>query len=112
MVEGQAGADGPGRTLDAEARPREAGRRRFGAEGDGDRHPGVRVQDHIGIDRRFGLIRIFAVTHAAAHDGGQLEDLLDPGNLASSVAADTAYRSAADLALLDRRGLVPPIPAT
>ena len=33
--------------------------------------------------------------------------MLDPDNLASGVWADTAYRSAANLKLLDRRGLVP-----
>ena len=49
-------------------------------------------------------MRRFAVTHAAAHDGGQLGRLLDRGNLASSVWADTAYRSMANLGLLDRRG--------
>ena len=69
--------------------------------------PAFGYKNHIGIDQRFGLIRTFAVTHAAAHDGGQLEGLLDPDNLASGVWADTAYRSAANLALLDRRGLVP-----
>jgi hypothetical protein len=47
--------------------------------------------------------------------GGQIVDatiieawpLLDGDNLASSVWADTAYRSQANLRLLDRRGLVP-----
>ena len=33
--------------------------------------------------------------------------MLDPGNTASSVWADTAYRSAANIALLERRGLKP-----
>jgi IS5 family transposase len=33
--------------------------------------------------------------------------VLDPDNTASDVWADTAYRSAANLALLERRGLVP-----
>ena len=69
--------------------------------------PAFGYKNHIGIDRRFGLICTFAVTHAAAHDGGQLAGLLDPDNLASGVWADTAYRSAANIALLDRRGLVP-----
>jgi IS5 family transposase len=62
---------------------------------------------HLEIDRRHGFIRRFAVTDAAAHDGGQLGTLLDPDNTASSVWADTAYRSAANVALLTRRGLVP-----
>jgi transposase, IS5 family len=52
-------------------------------------------KNHIGIDRRFGFIRCFSVTDAAAHDGGQLHRLLDPDNTARGVWADTAYRSAA-----------------
>jgi IS5 family transposase len=64
-------------------------------------------KNHLGIDRRHGFIRTFAVTNAAAHDGRQLGALLDPRNTASPVWADTAYRSAANAALLARRGLVP-----
>jgi transposase, IS5 family len=64
-------------------------------------------KNHLGIDRRHGFIRSFAVTDAAAHDGGQLGKLLDPHNTASGVWADSAYRSAANAALLARRGLVP-----
>jgi IS5 family transposase len=62
-------------------------------------------KSHIGIDRRHGLIRSWTVTHAAAHDGGQLPDLLDAGNTASEVWADSAYRSGANLAALAKRGL-------
>ena len=51
--------------------------------------------------------RRYTVTHAAAYDGGQLGAVLDGDNTASDVWADTAYRSAANLALLDRRGLKP-----
>lgn len=69
--------------------------------------PAFGYKSHVGVDRRFGLIRTFTVTHAATYDGGQLAGLLDPDNLASGVWADTAYRSAANLALLDRHGLVP-----
>jgi transposase, IS5 family len=64
-------------------------------------------KNHLGIDRRHGFIRSFTVTDAATHDGGQLANLLDPDNTASPVWADTAYRSAANVALLARRGLVP-----
>jgi IS5 family transposase len=64
-------------------------------------------KNHLGIDRRHGFIRRFVVTDAASHDGRQLGRLLDPKNTASSVWADTAYRSAANVALLARRGLVP-----
>jgi len=89
------------------------GRRRSAA---GDRQVRVTAEilipmfgykNHLGIDRRHGLIRSFTVTDAATHDGGQLGRLLDPDNTARPVWADTAYRSAANVALLARRGLVP-----
>ena len=64
-------------------------------------------KNHPGIDRRHGFIRSFAVTDAARLDGRQLGRLLDPKNTASAVWADAAYRSAANVALLARRGLVP-----
>jgi transposase, IS5 family len=64
-------------------------------------------KNHLGIDRHHGFIRSFTVTSAAAHDGRQLGGLLDPHNTASPVWADSAYRSAANVALLARRGLVP-----
>lgn len=64
-------------------------------------------KNHLGIDRGHGFIRRFTVTHAARHDGSQLGAVLDPTNTASGVWADTAYRSRANLELLDRRGLVP-----
>jgi IS5 family transposase len=64
-------------------------------------------KNHLSIDRRHGFIRSFAVTDAARHDGRQLGQLLDPHNPASPVWADVAYRSAANVALLARRGLVP-----
>jgi IS5 family transposase len=67
--------------------------------------PAFGYKNHLSIDRQHGLIRRFTVTHAAAHDGGQLGAILDPGNTASQVWADTAYRSKANLALLERRGL-------
>jgi transposase, IS5 family len=64
-------------------------------------------KNHVGIDREHGFLRRYRVTHAAAHDGGQLGAVLDRDNTASDVWADTAYRSAANLALLERRGLKP-----
>jgi transposase, IS5 family len=63
-------------------------------------------KSHVGIDRAHGLIRTWSVTHAAAHDGGQLAGLLDTRNTASGVWADTAYRSAANLAVLAKRAMV------
>jgi hypothetical protein len=62
-------------------------------------------KNHVGIDREHGLLRRYVVTHATAYDGGQLGAVLDRDNTASDVWADTAYRSAANLALLERRGL-------
>lgn len=51
-------------------------------------------KNHIGIDRRYGLIRTWLVSDAAAHDGARLrEGLVDSSNFASDVWADTAYRS-------------------
>jgi hypothetical protein len=47
------------------------------------------------------------ITDATAHDGRQLGRLLDPRNTASPVWADVAYRSAANVSLLARRGLAP-----
>ena len=79
--------------------------------------PAFGYKNHLSIDRQFGPIRRFAVSHAAAHDGGQLGAVLDPTNTASQVWAGepvsatgpsepaNAYRSKANLALLERRGL-------
>jgi IS5 family transposase len=64
-------------------------------------------KNHVGIDRAFGFVRRYTVTHAAAHDGGQLGAVLDRDNTASDVWPDTAYRSAVNLALIERRGLRP-----
>ena len=68
--------------------------------------PSFGYKNHISIDRRHGLIRGWTATHAAAHDGARLEDVLDAGNTASDVWADTAYRSAKNEAMLAGRGLV------
>ncbi len=46
------------------------------------------------LDRRFGLIRRFLVTDAAAHDGHRLPARLNPDAFDSRVWADTGYRSA------------------
>ena len=62
-------------------------------------------KNHVGIDREHGFVRTFKVTPASAHDGAQLSDVVDPANTASTVWADTAYRSKANLAMLARRGL-------
>src|SRR5262249_21293814 len=64
-------------------------------------------KNHVGIDREHGFLRRYTVTDAARYDGGQLGAVLDCDNTASDVSADTAYRSLANLALLERRGLRP-----
>jgi hypothetical protein len=61
--------------------------------------PAFGYKNHVSIDRGFGLIRNWTTTHAAAHDGARLEDVLDRTNTASDVWADTAYRSAKNEAI-------------
>jgi transposase, IS5 family len=88
------------------------GRKRDAALGGPQRQVEIAVpvfgyKNHVGIDREHGFLRRYTLTHAAAHDGGQLGAVLDHDNTASDVWADTAYRSAINLALLERRGLKP-----
>src|SRR3954454_8641294 len=68
--------------------------------------PAFGYKNHIAIDRAHGLIRKWTATHAAAHDGARLEDVLDRDNTASEVWADTAYRSVKNEAMLARRGFI------
>ncbi|MCI0755754.1 IS5 family transposase [Teichococcus vastitatis] len=68
--------------------------------------PAFGYKNHVAIDRYHGLIRGWTGTHAAAHDGARLEEVLDADNTASDVWADTAYRSARNEAMLAARGLV------
>jgi len=73
--------------------------------------PGFGYQNHIGIDRAFGLIRTWMVTDAAAYEGARLrEGLLDKTNTASAVWADSAYRSGANEEHLRQRRLRQPDP--
>ncbi|MFZ6765213.1 IS5 family transposase [Pseudoroseomonas sp. WGS1072] len=59
---------------------------------------------HIGVDRRHGLIRRWTVTDAAQHDSRSFVGLLDAGNTASRVWADTGYRTKRNLEALEWRG--------
>ena len=61
-------------------------------------------KNHVGIDRRHGLIRTWTATDAARHDGAQLPALLDTANTGSGVWADTACRSAKNEAHLEAHG--------
>ena len=67
--------------------------------------PSFGYQSHIGIDRAHGLIRAWIVTDAARFEGALLRDgLLDKSNTASSVWADSAYRSKANETFLANNG--------
>lgn len=58
--------------------------------------PAFGYRKQLGTEKRFGFIRRYVVTNAAAHDEARLPDLLDKANLASPIWADTAYRSNRD----------------
>jgi IS5 family transposase len=68
--------------------------------------PEFGYQNHISADRRHRLIRRWLVTDAAAHAGKRLADLLDAGNTAAGVWADTGYRPVKNEDLLHQRMLV------
>ena len=67
--------------------------------------PAFGYKNHLGIDRRHGLIRTWVVTDAARYDGAQLPALISKANTASDVWADTAYRSRANERHLANNGL-------
>ena len=62
-------------------------------------------KNHLGIDRRHGLICTWAVTDAARYEGALLPGLVDKTNTARDVWADTAYRSKANERHLADNGL-------
>jgi IS5 family transposase len=62
-------------------------------------------KNHVCIDRRHKLVRRYGVTSASVHDSQKLDDLLDPANTASTVWADSAYRSKEAEEKLAARGL-------
>mgnify|MGYP001815494667 CR=1 FL=1 len=67
--------------------------------------PSFGYQNHVSIDRAHGLIRKWDVTDAAKFEGAMLRDgLLDRTNTASSVWADSAYRSQANETFLADNG--------
>jgi transposase, IS5 family len=68
--------------------------------------PAFGYKNHLGIDRRHGLIRTWATTDAARHDGALLPGLASKANTASDVWADTAYRSKANERHLAENGFV------
>ena len=68
--------------------------------------PHFGYKNHISTDRRHGLIRTWDVSDAAANDGKRLKGLLSKENTASPVWADTAYRSKANEAFMEKNGFV------
>jgi Transposase and inactivated derivatives, IS5 family len=68
--------------------------------------PAFGYKNHINIDRRFGFIRRWLVTDAAAHDGHRLPALLNADAFDSRVWADTAYRSAGNERAIEAAGHV------
>jgi IS5 family transposase len=68
--------------------------------------PAFGYKNYIAVNRTYGLICKWTTTHAAAHDGARLEDVLDRSNTASDIWADTAYRSAKNEEMLARQGFV------
>lgn len=62
-------------------------------------------KNHAGIDRAHGFIRGWTVTSAAAHDGAQLRNVVTKDNTASTVWADSAYRSKSNEEWLAKNGL-------
>jgi transposase, IS5 family len=71
--------------------------------------PAFGYKNHINVDRRYRLIRRWAVTDAAAHEGARLPAILDEDAFDSRIWADTAYRSAANeraIAKAGRRSMI------
>lgn len=58
-----------------------------------------------GIDRAHGFIRGWTVTSASAHGGAQLRNVVTKDNTASTVWADSAYRSKTNEEWLQGNGL-------
>ncbi len=77
---------------------------------DGTRHADIAIpvfgyKSHASIDRRHGFIRKWEVTDASRHDGRMLRrGLLDRTNTGTTVWADSAYRSKANEAFMERHG--------
>ncbi|BAU38965.1 transposase [Acetobacter pasteurianus NBRC 101655] len=64
-------------------------------------------KSHVSSDRKFRLIRKWKTTDAAASDGARLrEELLDKTNTATTMWADTAYRSKANEDFMEKQGFV------
>ena len=68
--------------------------------------PEFGYKNHISIDKAYGFVRRFCVTHAAHFDGHEIENLLDKDNTCSKIWADTAYSSQDNQLMLKEKGYV------
>ena len=104
---GQAPAQGPRRTLDGQVHQGQSRARTARCRPSTWPFPAFGYRNHIAIDRRFGLIRKWLGTDAAAtRAAGLREGLLDKTNTAAAVWGDTAYRSATNEAFMAENGFV------
>lgn len=62
-------------------------------------------KNHAGIDLAQGFIRGWTVTSASAHDRAELRNVVTKDNTASTVWADSAYRSRSNEEWLEKNGL-------
>ena len=60
-------------------------------------------KNHTSIDKKHKIIRRCKATAANAHDGHQLDELIDGDNSSADVWADAAYRSEENEAMLEAR---------
>lgn len=85
----------------AKARQKDTGAR--WTKKNGKSHYGYK--NHINVDRRYKLVRLYDVTDASVHDSQAVDEILDDDNTAKGVWADSAYRSASIEAKLKEKGL-------
>jgi IS5 family transposase len=62
-------------------------------------------KNHISVDVKHKFIRSWAVTDAAVHDSQVFYELIDQENSCQELWADSAYRSAKSLELLEQMGM-------
>jgi IS5 family transposase len=68
--------------------------------------PAFGYKNHVSIDRRHGLIRGWTASHAAAHDGARLEEVLDATTPPATCGPTPRTARPRNEAMLQARGLV------
>ena len=61
-------------------------------------------KNHVAVDKKWRRVRCWSATDAARHDGHELESILDMDNSCKTVRADSAYLSAKNEAMPNRKG--------